>query len=239
MAVRPSAAEGRPQAGSASFTGLGGFIRLALFVLVRQVKLVRMKATLSQLQGERDGAYASLGRQALEAKLAHPAIEALAKQIESSDAEAEARRKEIRAIEAEPLADDPQIRKAEMNLRKVKTGKVQEALRQLEAKTRPMLAEIGGIVLRENLAAERFQASIERVRRSDEAVKAQDRLVTEMNREFEAVSPGMQLLAYAFWAAIVVILLAALIFVTRGCSSGAQETSKPTACQALMTRSAG
>jgi hypothetical protein len=102
-----------------------------------------------------------------------------------------------------------------------------------------MLAEIGGIVLRENLAPERLQASIEQVRKSEEAVKVQDERVTEMNREFESVSPGMQLLAYAFWAGIVVIVLAAVILVVRGCSRSAQETPKPTAALTWMTDAAG
>jgi hypothetical protein len=216
----------RPEEKGATFSGFGGFIRLAFYVLVRGVKLAGMKSTLSRLQAAHDDAFVLLGRRAIEMKIAHPQIAPLASQIESLETEIAAKRSEARAVEAEPLSDDPQVRSAELKLRRVKTNKLNEAVQGLESKARPLLDEVGRIVHRAKLEPEGLEQYYTRILEAATEIKNQERRIDEINAEYEVVSPGTRFMAYGFWVAIVVVILAALIVLPRGCSKG--EVKAPT-----------
>lgn len=211
---------------TATYSGLGGFVRLAWFLLVRRVKLSGMKRTLSRLESERAAAFVELGRRALEMKLSHPEIGPLAAQVEPLDAEIAAKREEIRKIEAEPLSDDPQVRTAELNLRKVKISKINEAIQAIEAKCRPLLDEIGHIVHRYKLEPETLSEFYTRIRTTEAEIVNQERRIDETNAEYEAVSPGVRALAYGFWVVIIVIVLVVGGLALRGCTSGTQPVQK-------------
>jgi chromosome segregation ATPase len=210
---------------TATYSGLVGFIRLACFVLVRRVKLTQMKATLLRLQKDRQDAYVALGRRALEMKLSNAEIAALASQLEALDPEVAALRDQIRAVEGVPLPDDPDIRKAELNLRKVKTGKLNEAIQATEAKAQPIFGEMGHIVHREKMEPQALEPYYGRIQGVEAEIAAQERRISDTEEEYEAVSSGTRALAYGFWVAVVVIILAILFFATRGGSSAAKKTA--------------
>ena len=203
---------------------------MASYVLVRGVKLAGMKSTLSRLHAARDEAFVLLGRRTIEMKIAHPEIAPLASRIESLETEIAAKRSEARAVEAEPLSDDAQVRSAELKLRRVKINKLNDAVQALESKARPLLDEVGRVVHRAKLEPEGLQEYYTRILGAESEIKAQERRVGELNEEYEVVSPGTRFMAYGFWALIVVVILAALILVPRGCSkSDVKATTKPAA----------
>ena len=229
MGAPPPARDGLDEKLTATYSGMGGFIRLACYVLVRRVNLARMKATLSRLQKDCEDAHVALGKEAIEKKLSHAEITPLTAQIESLNREIAAQREQVRAVEAEPLSEDPQIKKAEINLRNVKIAKINEAIAAVEAKARPTLVEIARIVRRENLAPQDLQPSCARIQAAEAETAAQERRINETNEEYEVVTPGTRALAYGFWVAVVVVILVLLSLATRGCSSSAKRTAMPPA----------
>jgi hypothetical protein len=225
-ATPPVGGGGPEERMTATYSGFGGFVRLACYVLTRRVNLTRMKATLLSLQKDREDACVALGRRALEMKLSHAEIAPLASQIEALDSEMAAQRDQIRAVEAEPISDDPQIRKAEMNLHKVKTDKLNEAIQALEAKARSPLAEIAHIVHREKMEPQGLEPYYARIQAANGEIAAQEQRINETNEEYEAVSPGTRTMAYGFWGVVALLILTLLLLTVRACSSSSDKKAK-------------
>lgn len=219
-AAVPPTVTRRSDPGSATYTGLVGFMRLACFVLTRRVKLARMKGVLSRLERERAEAYVSLGRKALDQKVEHAEIAPLATQIEGMDKEIAVKREEIKAVEAESLSEDAEVRRAEQNLQKVKIGKQEDAIRGIESRAKPLLDEIGHIVVKYRLHAEAFRGELESIAGAEGAVAEQQEEIARTNEEYELVSPGTRAMAYGFWGVLAAAILIALALGTRGCGEG-------------------